>query len=146
MSAGDLGSIPGKALKPMGEEHAHYPSRVWLENPCFERGTDVPDDELLNVRRAAAELGLPRRPFTACSMTESLPVSNSHLAHHGAFDLTDARLARFNGEAGEDFLPMQEAMRVLKVSRQTVLQRVKRNELEAVHVVRGQQKGRGSKC
>ena len=36
---------------------------------------------------------------------------------------------------------MREAMRVLKVSRQTVLQRVKRGELEAVHVVRGKQKG-----
>jgi hypothetical protein len=32
-------------------------------------------------------------------------------------------------------------MRVLGVSRQTVLQRVKRGELEAVHVMRGKQKG-----
>ena len=52
-----------------------------------------------------------------------------------------ALLARFNGEASAEFLPMREAMRVLKVSRQTVLQRVKRGELEAVHVVRGKQKG-----
>ena len=33
--------------------------------------------------------------------------------------------------AGEDFLPMREAMRALGVSRQTVLQRVKRGELAA---------------
>ena len=32
-------------------------------------------------------------------------------------------------------------MRTLAVSRQTVLQRVKRGELEAVHVTRGKQKG-----
>jgi hypothetical protein len=32
-------------------------------------------------------------------------------------------------------------MRALGVSRQTVLQRVKRGELEAVHVTRGKQKG-----
>jgi hypothetical protein len=32
-------------------------------------------------------------------------------------------------------------MRALGVSRQTVLQRVKRGELAAVHVMRGQQKG-----
>ena len=55
--------------------------------------------------------------------------------------LTDALKARFNGEAGEGFMTMREAMRVLGVSRQTVLQRVKRGELEAVHVTRGKQKG-----
>ena len=36
---------------------------------------------------------------------------------------------------------MREAIRALGVSRQTVLQRVKRGELEAVHVTRGRQKG-----
>jgi hypothetical protein len=36
---------------------------------------------------------------------------------------------------------MREAMRALNVSRQTVLQRVKRNELAAAHVMRGKQKG-----
>ena len=49
--------------------------------------------------------------------------------------------ARFNAEAGEGYLPMREAIRALGVSRQTVLQRVKRGELEAVHVTRGRQKG-----
>ena len=55
--------------------------------------------------------------------------------------LTDDLKARFNAEVGEGFLPMREAMRALGVSRQTVLQRVKRGELEAVHVTRGRQKG-----
>ena len=50
-------------------------------------------------------------------------------------------MARFNADAGEGFLPMREAMKALGVSRQTVLQRVKRGELEAVHVMRGKQKG-----
>jgi hypothetical protein len=36
---------------------------------------------------------------------------------------------------------MREATTVLGVSRQTVLQRVNRGELEAVHVTRGKQKG-----
>jgi len=36
---------------------------------------------------------------------------------------------------------MREAIRALGVSRQTVLQRVKRGELEAVHVTRGRRKG-----
>lgn len=36
---------------------------------------------------------------------------------------------------------MYQAMRRLGVSRQTVWQRVKRGELEALHVTRGRQKG-----
>jgi len=55
--------------------------------------------------------------------------------------LTEEIKARFNQEAGTGFLPMREAMRALGVSRQTVLQRVKRGELEAVHVMHGKQKG-----
>ncbi len=35
---------------------------------------------------------------------------------------------------------MREAMKALSVSRQTVLQRVKRGELDALHVMRGKQK------
>ena len=50
-------------------------------------------------------------------------------------------MARFNSDAGESFMPTREAMKMLGVSRQTVLQRVKRGDLEAVHVMRGKQKG-----
>jgi len=40
-----------------------------------------------------------------------------------------------------DYVTMFQAMRRLGVSRQTVWQRVKRGELEALHVTRGRQKG-----
>ena len=39
------------------------------------------------------------------------------------------------------YVPMLEATRLLGVTRQTVLQRVKRGELAAVHVCRGRRKG-----
>ena len=55
--------------------------------------------------------------------------------------LTDQLKARFIAETDDGFLPMREATRALGVSRQTVLQRVKRGELEAAHVIRGKQKG-----
>ncbi len=45
--------------------------------------------------------------------------------------LTDELKPRFNAGAAEGFLPMRAAIRALGVSRQTVLQRVKRGELEA---------------
>jgi excisionase family DNA binding protein len=55
--------------------------------------------------------------------------------------LTNDLIARFRQTAGEGFVTMHEATRKLGVSRQTVLQRVKRGELEAVHTTRGRQKG-----
>jgi excisionase family DNA binding protein len=55
--------------------------------------------------------------------------------------MTDALRARFVQEERDGFVPMIEATKRLGVSRQTVLQRVKRGELEAVHLCRGKRKG-----
>ena len=55
--------------------------------------------------------------------------------------LTDELRARFVEQAPPDYLPMLEATIKLGVSRQTVLQRVKRGELQALLVTRGRRKG-----
>jgi transcriptional regulator of acetoin/glycerol metabolism len=55
--------------------------------------------------------------------------------------LADDLIARFSETAGDGFVTMHEATRKLGVSRQTVLQRVKRGELEVVHVTNGRKKG-----
>jgi excisionase family DNA binding protein len=55
--------------------------------------------------------------------------------------LTDALKALFVAEVPPGYLPMLETTRRLGVSRQTVLQRVKRGELDAVHVRHGKRKG-----
>jgi predicted site-specific integrase-resolvase len=55
--------------------------------------------------------------------------------------ITDELRSRFVEQAPEGYLPMFEATHILGVSRQTVLQRVKRGELEAVHVHLGRRKG-----
>jgi len=47
----------------------------------------------------------------------------------------------FVAEAPEGYVAMPEAMRRLGVSRQTIMQRVKRGDLPFVHVRRGRQKG-----
>jgi len=49
--------------------------------------------------------------------------------------------ARFVAQAPDGHVSMLEATRLLGVSRQTVLQRVKRGELTAVHVRSGKRKG-----
>lgn len=55
--------------------------------------------------------------------------------------MTEELRQHFVEEAPRGYVPMQLATRVLGVSRQTVLQRVKRGELAAVHVRRGKRKG-----
>ena len=55
--------------------------------------------------------------------------------------ITEELRQRFVEEAPQDYVDMFKAMRVLGVSRQTVLQRVKRGELSAVHVRCGKRNG-----
>lgn len=55
--------------------------------------------------------------------------------------VTEDLRSRFVEEAPPGWLPMLEATLALGVSRQTVLQRVKRGELEAVHLRSGRRKG-----
>ena len=55
--------------------------------------------------------------------------------------LTDDLRARVAEEAPEGYLTMYQMMRRLGVSRQTVWQRVKRGDIEAIHVRRGRRKG-----
>lgn len=55
--------------------------------------------------------------------------------------ITDQLRALFVDDAPDGWAVMQEATKLLGVSRQTVLQRVKRGELQAVHVRTGRRKG-----
>jgi hypothetical protein len=55
--------------------------------------------------------------------------------------ITDELRARIVQQATPEYLPMLEATIKLGVSRQTVLQRVKRGELQAVLVRQGRRKG-----
>ena len=54
--------------------------------------------------------------------------------------MTDELKAKFTDAAGDGFITMQEATRALGVTRQTVLQRVKRGEIEAAHVSQKQKR------
>jgi DNA invertase Pin-like site-specific DNA recombinase len=109
--------------------------------PCFELKADPADGELLNIRHAAAALGVAPSTIHRLLNDGIIPGEQVTPGAPWRIRLTDDIKARFNADAGEHFLAMREAKRALGVSRQTVLQRVKRGELEAVHVMRGKQKG-----
>jgi predicted DNA-binding transcriptional regulator AlpA/uncharacterized protein YndB with AHSA1/START domain len=114
--------------------------RHW-DIPCFEPTAGAPEGELLTIKKAAVALGVA--PSTIHRLINDGIIAGEQLTPGAPWRirLTDDLMARFNGDAGDAFIAMREAMRALGVSRQTVLQRVKRGELEAVHVMRGKQKG-----
>jgi len=123
--------------------HAHHVAglrRQW-KIPRYERKAESSEGELLTIKKAAAALGVATS--TMHRLLNDGIIGGEQLTSCAPWRirLTDDIKARFSQDAGKGFLPMREAMRALGVSRQTVLQRVKRGELEAVHVVRGKQKG-----
>jgi DNA invertase Pin-like site-specific DNA recombinase/predicted DNA-binding transcriptional regulator AlpA len=114
--------------------------RHW-EVPCFEPKAEQASGELLTIKKAAILLGLA--PSTIHRLLNDGFIKGEQLTPGAPWRirLTDDLKVLFNSDAPEGFVPMREAMRVLGVSRQTVLQRVKRGELAAAHVARGKQKG-----
>lgn len=116
--------------------------RHW-DIPCFVPKAEMADGQgkLVTIKAAAVALGVA--PSTIHRLVNDGVIVGEQLTPGAPWRirLTEELKARFNGEAGADYLPMREAMRALGVSRQTVLQRVKRGELKAVHVTRGRQKG-----
>ena len=115
--------------------------RTHWKIPCFVLKTDAAASELLTIKRVATALGVA--PSTIHRLINDGIIAGEQITPGAPWRirLTDDLKAQFNCDAGEGFLPMREAISALGVSRQTVLQRVKRGEMEAVHVTRGRQKG-----
>jgi DNA invertase Pin-like site-specific DNA recombinase len=109
--------------------------------PAFAPSAESSEGELLSIKKAAAALGVA--PSTLHRLLNDGIIGGEQLTPGAPWRirLTDDIKARFSQDAGEGFLPIRDAMCALGVSRQTVLQRVKRGELEAIHVMRGKQKG-----
>jgi DNA invertase Pin-like site-specific DNA recombinase/predicted DNA-binding transcriptional regulator AlpA len=114
--------------------------RHW-QIPCFEPKTVAAEGELLSIKKAASALGAAPSTIHRLLNDGIIPGEQLTLGAPWRIRLTKDVIAKFNHDAGEGFMPMREAMRALGVSRQTVLQRVKRGEMEACHVTKGKQKG-----
>ena len=88
----------------------------------------------MTVRQAAVTLGVA--PSTIHRALNDGVIAGEQLTPGAPWRirLTDELRARFDEDAPPGYLTMYQAMRRLGVSRQTVWQRVKRGELEALHV------------
>lgn len=109
--------------------------------PRFEPTNPPTEGELVNIKQAANILGIA--PSTIHRWLNDGFIAGEQLTPGAPWRirLTDDLRSRFVEEPPEGYVPMQDATKILGVSRQTVLQRVKRGEIDAVHVFRGKRKG-----
>lgn len=114
--------------------------RYW-KIPRFDPSTASQQGELVTVQRAAQILGLA--PSTVHRWLAEGFIAGEQVTPGAPWRIrvNDEFRARFVEQAPDGYLPMLEATKVLGVSRQTVLQRVKRGELSAVHLRCGKRKG-----
>ena len=101
----------------------------------------TPSSELVTISQAAAELGASRSPSAAGSATGLLPGEQAAPAAPWRIRLTDEIRARFVPDIPDGYLSLADAARALGCARQTVLHKVQRGELHAIHVTRGRRKG-----
>jgi DNA invertase Pin-like site-specific DNA recombinase len=107
----------------------------------FEPPAQPPHGELVTIARAAQILKVA--PSTIHRWLAEGIIAGEQITPGAPWNIriTDELRARFVDEAPAGYVAMLEATLLLGVSRQTVLQRVKRGELDAVHVIRGRRKG-----
>jgi predicted DNA-binding transcriptional regulator AlpA len=109
--------------------------------PCHQPGANPQDGQLLTVTDAAAELGLA--PSTLHRWLNEGFIAGEQLTPGAPWRirLTDDIRNLFVDDTPDGWLAMLEATLAYGVSRQTLMQRVKRGELPAVHVRAGRRKG-----
>jgi DNA invertase Pin-like site-specific DNA recombinase len=114
--------------------------RYW-KLPRMEHAAESLEGEVVTVRDAAKVLGVAASTLHRCLNDGIIVGEQLTPGAPWRIRLTEDLRARFVEEAPKGYVPMVDAMRILGVSRQTVLQRVKRGELEAMHLSKGRRKG-----
>lgn len=115
--------------------------RRYRNIPRFQPPAEPPGGELATIRKAAQILGVNTSTVHRWLNDGFIAGEQATPGAPWQIRITDELRARFVEQAPPNYLPMLEATRKLGVSRQTVLQRVKRGELEAILVTRGRRKG-----
>jgi len=115
--------------------------RRYRKIPRFQPPAEPPHGELATIRKAAQILGLNTSTIHRWLADGFIAGEQITPGAPWQIHITDELRTRIVEQAPPDYLPMLETTIKLGVSRQTVLQRVKRGELEAVLVRQGRRKG-----
>jgi DNA invertase Pin-like site-specific DNA recombinase len=114
--------------------------RQW-DIPRFVRPANPPEGELLNIKQAAVALGVAASTIHRWLNDGIIAGEQLTPGAPWRIRLTDELRKRVAEEAPDGYLTVYQTMRLLGVSRQTVWQRVKRGEIDAIHVKQGRKKG-----
>lgn len=109
--------------------------------PRFERSAHQSEGQLLNITQTAAALGVATSTIHRWLNDGIIAGEQLTPGAPWRIRLTDDLRKRVAEEAPDGYLTMYQTMRLLGVSRQTVWQRVKRGEIDAIHVKQGRKKG-----
>ncbi len=114
--------------------------RQW-DIPRFEHPTNPLEGELLTIKQTAAALGVAASTIHRW-LNDGL-IAGEQLTPGAPWQirLTDDLRRRVAEDAPDGYLTVYQTMRLFGVSRQTVWQRVKRGEIDAIHVKQGRKKG-----
>jgi hypothetical protein len=115
--------------------------RRYRNIPRFQPAPEPPDGELVTIRKAAQILGMNTSSIHRWLADGFIAGEQVTPGAPWQIRVNDELRARVVAQAPPEYLPMLEATMKLGVSRQTVLQRVKRGELKAVLVREGRRKG-----
>jgi DNA invertase Pin-like site-specific DNA recombinase/uncharacterized protein YndB with AHSA1/START domain len=109
--------------------------------PRFQPPATLPNGELVTIRKAAQILGMNTSSIHRWLADGFIAGEQVTPGAPWQIRITEELRSRIVQEAPPEYLPMIVATAKLGVSRQTVLQRVKRGELQAVLVRQGRRKG-----
>jgi DNA invertase Pin-like site-specific DNA recombinase len=115
--------------------------RRYRDIPRFQPPADRPSGELVSIRKAAKILSMNTSSIHRWLADGFIAGEQVTPGAPWQIRITDELRASIVQPAPPEYLPMLETTMKLGVSRQTVLQRVKRGELEAVLVRQGRRKG-----
>ena len=109
--------------------------------PCYQHSGQAPEGELLNVTAAARQLGIA--PSTLLRWLDDGFVAGEQITPGAPWRirLTEELRGMLTDNTPDGWVPLGYATQALGVSRQTVLQKVKRGELRAVLTRTGRRKG-----
>jgi hypothetical protein len=115
--------------------------RRYRKIPAYKPPAEPPDGEPVPVYRAADEVGVAPSTIFRWLQAGFIRGEQDTPGAPWRIRVNDELRPLFVEEAPPGYVPIVDAMRTLGISRQTVLQRVKRGELQAIHVRNGQRKG-----
>jgi hypothetical protein len=115
--------------------------RRYRHIPTHQPPPNPPDGELLPIRKAADALGVAPSTLHRWLGDGFVAGEQDTPGAPWRIRVNDQLRALFVDDAPPGYVPIVDAMRILGVSRQTVLHRVKRGQLDAIHVRQGRRKG-----